>query len=175
MRKTIRTAALIATSAALLTGVVDGTAQASTHRELNMCWSSRPALPNLGITVSADGPSFRQHHLDSGECRAFHVAPGQYKFVVNNLADVQTALTQGDGTDVCGALPDGTNFWDRGVVAKVRRFNKTYRQVSSQTQFIFFFTPTGVQAAEPTLITNVKANRRTSVSYSIYCHAVEAF
>jgi len=183
MRKAARSALILGVSAALIAPVTMETAEARSKKELNLCWTSRPLISGLNLNITADGPSFRQRNFKSGECKAYDVRPGQYKMVVKNLDDVAQALGDSganqitDGTEVCGALPAGMDFWERRLVAKVRRFNKTYTVNNSHSitdSFVIFFLGTGgVQSVEPTFVTNVKKDRRTSVSYSVKCHAVD--
>jgi hypothetical protein len=171
MRKSVRVAALVVTSAALVVGVVDGPAQAGTRRELNLCWSSRPLVAGLDLDITADGPSFRQRHFDSGECKAYDVKGGQYKVVVTNLDEVAAVISNtASGVDVCGALPAGSSTWDRALVAKIRRQNKTY--IERQTSVLLEFTGTNLINEKSTVVTNVRDHRRTSVSYSLKCTAL---
>ncbi len=74
------------------TGLVAGSAEAFTQRELKVCWANTSATPGIDLLAVADGPSYRETSLDAGECVEWDVRPGRYDITVDDAAAFRDAV-----------------------------------------------------------------------------------
>jgi hypothetical protein len=157
MRRTTKTAAVGATLA-LVAGLGFGSASAQTAKELNVCWTPNPNVPNLELSVAADGPSYRERNFNKSTiCHAWNVQGGQYKFVVKNFNEVRAAVLPLANT-ICPASNS-----EPFLTAKIKRFNKSYRT---------YTFPLHLGGDFNSFTTNVRENRRTSVAFTIVCKSI---
>jgi hypothetical protein len=151
MRKSVVTAVAIGASAALVGGMTLSTAEARTKKELNICWASDDPAPTVALPAVADGPSYRATDLTAGNCKAWDVRPGNYKFTVRNanawLTEISTA---------CNGLAGRET---EELTIRVKRAGQEYRDYSFNT-FL-----------HGDIVTNVKKDRRTTIAAHLRCVA----
>lgn len=146
MLVTVRPAIMGIAAASLIAGfpAVSG---AETQKELNVCWVNKGRDGGVqDLEVVADGPSYRTASLDTGDCVAWDVRPGQYKLT---LEDVDEFLDAADRN--CGS------GWDRQVLIKIRRQQEVYKIHGAQA------------LKNGSVTTTVRNERRTTVSVVLTC------
>jgi hypothetical protein len=148
MRRSIVSAVAVAGSLTLGAGALAVSSEAKTAKELNICWNNQSANGAIDLEVVADGPSYKTASLDHGDCMAWDVRAGQYQFTVE---DVQEFL---DAINADAACP-GPLTPDFRVT--IKRMKDTYKA----------FNP--VAFANGSITTNVKKDRRTSVTAYLGC------
>jgi len=133
--------------AAVLMVVNATSAQAHTEKELNVCWVNQAPGEWLDLEIVADGPSFRTASLDSGECRAWNVRPGQYKLTVEDVEEFRDAMRAACGRGRAPAL-----------TITVKRQQDVYKAGFRDLR-------------NGGLITHVRKDRRTTVTAVLTCRS----
>lgn len=152
MRRSIVSAAAVAGSLVLGAGVLATSSEAKTAKELNICWNNQTQNGAIDLEVVADGPSYKTATLDSGDCMAWDVRAGQYQFTVE---DVQEFLDAINADSTCPGVNSAPYFR-----VTIKRMKESYKA----------FNP--VAFANGSITTNVKKDRRTSVTAFLKCQAV---
>ena len=150
MRASAGLAGLLAIVAGLSVGI-PMPAQAMTQKELNICWVNDAPGGVQDLEVVADGPSFRTASLDNGDCMAWDVRAGQYKLTVEDVAEFLDAIR--------ASCPKRKNLSPR-VTITVKRQGDLYKA----------YGPAVLKNGE--LTTNVRENRRTTVTVILACRKI---
>lgn len=157
MRKSAYPAAAIVASVALLTVGAPTASQAQTEKELSICWVNKTPNPVTDLEVVADGPSYKSASLDAGECAAWDVRPGQYTLTLEDIEEFLVAAT--DQSD-CESLDTSDYEWYPDLTITIKRQQETYRAYPQ------------LLVTNGKVTTNVKKDRRTSVTVLLKCVSV---
>lgn len=146
MRRSIVSAVAVAGSLTLAAGVLAASSNAYTAKELNICWVNKAPGGVLDLEVVADGPSYKTASLDNGDCMAWDVRAGQYKFTVEDVDEFLKGIES-------ACAPNKKPLFR----VTIKRMQDTYK-ASSPALF-----------ATGGITTNVKKDRRTSVTALLNC------
>jgi hypothetical protein len=145
MRRSVIAAAGLAGSMVVGGAVVAFPSSAHTAKELNVCWVNHSKKPSLDLEFVADGPSYRTATLDNGDCMAWDVRGGQYKMTVEDVGEFLS-----DIKSACAPQKPLIRF-------SIKRMKESYRAFPNAA------------LANGSITTNVKKNRRTSVTALLNC------
>lgn len=157
MSKTAYSAAAVVASVAMLTVGTPTASQALTEKELSICWVNMTPNTVPDIEVVADGPSYKTASLDNGDCAAWDVRPGQYKFTFEDIEEFAASLQ-----DACDELDAPADFiYTPELTIAIKRQGEAYRA------FNYAMIENGGVRTE------VKKDRRTSVTVLLKCVLIE--
>lgn len=145
MRRCTFPASAIAATA-LLVGTPTVT-EAHTAKELNICWVNKAPGGVLDLEVVVDGPSYKTASLDDGDCIDWDVRPGQYKVTVEDVDQFRDAMK-------ASCPKKGQTYSLKIMIKRQQELYKTsFREIRDNGG----------------LITNVRKDRRTSVTAVLTC------
>jgi hypothetical protein len=172
MRKSIYSAGAVVASVAMLAVGAPTASHAMTIDEANVCWLNG-ADGTTDLEAVLDGTAAKFASLDSGDCKAWDVTPGQYKFTVEDVKEFLDAITAecahygriggGHYTDLDGSgdASGPKNEWQTNprVVVKIKRQGDFYKAWNLGALI------------NGEITTNIKKDRRTSILVNYYCSA----
>ena len=138
---------VVVASVALLGLGVPTAAEARTAKELNICWVNKAPGGVLDLEVVVDGPSYKTASLDTGDCIAWDVRPGEYKITVEDVDELRDAV---DAT----TCPKKTDPQLKFTIKRQQELYKTnFRELRTNGGFT----------------TNVRKDRRTTITGILTC------
>jgi hypothetical protein len=147
MKKSAYSVAAVVTSVALLAAGAPAS-QAFTAKELSICWVNQTPNTVWDLEVVADGPAYRTATLDNGDCAAWDVRPGQYKFTFEDIEEFAASVE-----DACDELDAPADYvYTPDLTIAIKRQGEAYRASNYAT------------IANGGVRTDVKKDRRTSAT-----------
>ena len=156
MRKSTIAAAAVFSSAALVVVGAPTASQAFTQKELSVCYTNETPNTVQDLEFVADGPSYKTTTLDSGDCTAWDVRPGQYKITVEDVEEFLQGLEDNDQCDT---------YEENGIDKHYVNMEIAISRMGGEDYRAFPYAA----VANGEVTTNVKKDRSTAILMRVFC------